>query len=330
MISVCLASYNGEKYIVKCVESIENAMDWATKRLLNRNCEIGQILILNDGSTDATGIQCRELEQKYTNIKTFELNDEGVSAARNRGIDCSEGEYLVFVDADDVVAEDCFEKLLKVAEETDADIVGCGFYVRTGIDSSEDRPVPKHVDEYMLYTPQEYIDKQIILRNNSRCWSKLYRRDTVGEVRFDTGLTIGEDMVYLTECVKKSAKVAEMTEYRGYGYLLNATGAMQRPFTPGYMDQITCWERMSELTGLPLEAKKAIALMLIASKIAVGTPEDRNENWEYVSKIHEKLVRLLKDYPETLSKLDRGYRFKCKLFRSNPKLYLTVYHMWKK
>lgn len=323
MVSVIIPVHNGDKYIRKCIESIEAA----SERI---GGDATEILVINDGSTDDTEKICRELTSQFPNVRFVNTEDSGVSASRNLGIEETNGEYISFVDADDVVAEDCFEKLLKVAEETDADIVGCGFHVRTEIEGSEDRPVPKHVDEYMLYTPQEYIDKQIILRNNSRCWSKLYRRDTVGEVRFDTGLTIGEDMVYLTECVKKSAKIAEMTEYRGYGYLLNATGAMQRPFTPGYMDQITCWERMSKLTGLPLEAKKAIALMLIASKIAVGTPEDRNENWEYVSKIHEKLVRLLKDYPETLSKLDRGYRFKCKLFRSNPKLYLTVYHMWKK
>lgn len=342
MISVIVPVHNGDKYIRECIESIE------------RTEEDTEILIVNDGSTDDTEAVCKKLASEYANIRVITTPGVGVSKSRNLGVEETTGEFITFVDADDVLEPRMLSKLLKVLEESRADIAGCRFFIRNSgenikaktsenttvkvlstdilngaVSDTEERPVTDHFAEYMLYSAEEYIRQQILLRNNTRCWSKMYRRSVAGKVRFDESLTIGEDMLYLTECVGKSTKIAEMTEYKGYGYLLNSKGAMLRPFTPKYMDQIYCWEKMSELTQLSLSDKRAVAIMLIASKIAAGSLKKRRENQKYVDEIHSKLGDLLKEYPKTLSELDRGYRIKCRLFKSNPKLYLTIYHAWK-
>ena len=90
LISVIVPVYNGQDYLENCIISIEN-----------QTYDNLEIIIINDGSTDRTGAICVKLKEKYDNIRVVTLEDEGVSAARNAGIDMARGGFLTFVDADD-------------------------------------------------------------------------------------------------------------------------------------------------------------------------------------------------------------------------------------
>ncbi len=136
-------------------------------------------------------------------------------------------------------------------------------------------------------------------------------------------------MLFLTQAVKKANSIVEL-DYKGYGYYQNEKGAMNRPFNPKYMDQITCWELMAEETGCDLVVNRFMSVMLVVSKIALLSKKDQKQNYQYINICKEKLKELINEFPKGLKKLDRGYRIKCRLFKLSPKLYLRLYGLWKK
>jgi len=92
LISVIVPVYNGQDYLGKCIESIEA-----------QTYENLEVIIINDGSTDATGQVLTGLKAKYDNIHVITMEDEGVSAARNAGLDAAKGAFVTFVDADEAL-----------------------------------------------------------------------------------------------------------------------------------------------------------------------------------------------------------------------------------
>mgnify|MGYP003310250792 FL=1 len=100
LISVIVPVYNGQDYLANCIECI-----------LKQTYEQIEIIIINDGSTDGTGHECVRLKQKYPNIHVINMADEGVSAARNAGLDAAKGAFVTFVDADDRIRPKMLEVL---------------------------------------------------------------------------------------------------------------------------------------------------------------------------------------------------------------------------
>lgn len=327
-LSVIIPVHNGEEYIGRCVNNIKAAVN------VLRNDE-AELIVINDGSEDGTHLRIKELLLHYPEIKYQMTEDVGVSASRNLGVSIAEGEYVSFVDSDDIVKPDMFVKLLKIAEETDADVVGCGFFKWSDDDVRYTAEVgnPLAKTEYVQYAGQEFINAQIV-NGNSRCWSKIYKRELVKEVGFREDLTIGEDMVFLSDCALKGASFVELTNYDGYGYYLNPHGAINRKFTPKYMDQIKCWEILlervtNENAKMSVIKNLVIAIMLVASKIALLKARERRNFDKYIEICHEKIVKILSEYPGVVQNLGKGYQIKVYIFSKYTKIYLALYHLWK-
>lgn len=98
MISVIIPVYNTEKYLRRCVDSI-----------LNCACKDFEVILINDGSTDRSGEICRHYCKRDTRVRLLEQENAGVSAARNRGIEISRGEWIIFVDSDDTISRSFLE-----------------------------------------------------------------------------------------------------------------------------------------------------------------------------------------------------------------------------
>ena len=141
-------------------------------------------------------------------------------------------------------------------------------------------------------------------------------------------------MLFLMELLPYVKKIAE-TDYPGYGYYQNPKGAMNREFTPKYMDQITCWEMArdkamiidrsteGEITKILL-----MSIMLVAGKIALLSFPKRRQQREAIGICREKLKKELK-VPGAYEGLSKGYQFKVRLFLTAPGLYLALYHFRK-
>lgn len=332
LISVIVPVHNGQDYLENCIRSIE---EQTYPRL--------EIIIVNDGSTDQTGVVCERMQRRYDNIHVLTMRDEGVSAARNRGIDKAVGELITFVDADDRLCPEALQILYTCMDRNGSDIAGCRFFcwgnekewqqaVKDGMQDAE-RRMQEAVEKAEVYTADRYL-REAVLCGNSRCWSKLYRRQTVAKVRFQTGLSIGEDILFLVRMLPFTDRIVE-TEYQGYGYFQNPAGAMKREFTPSYMDQMTCWQlvRKEVLQISPdldgqVTALYIMGIMLIAGKIAMLGTSDRHKNRQYVKECHDRMREALQ-ISGAYERLSAGYRIKARVFRAWPALYLFLYHLQK-
>lgn len=323
LISVIVPVYNGQDYLDNCIHSIEGQT--------YGNLEV---IIVNDGSTDETAAVCEGLQSKYDNVRVLTMDDEGVSAARNRGIEAAQGQFITFVDADDRIRVDMLEILYRCMVDTGSDVVGCRFFIWSS-EEEWDRNMAQEGEpgQTVTYGADSYL-KEAVLCGNSRCWSKLYRREIFDRVRFPEELTIGEDMLFLVRMLPHVNKIAE-TDCTGYGYYRNPSGAMNREFTPRYMDQITCWQLAREEilrmdTGLDAQVTALVmmGIMLTVGKLAMLPAAQRRVHTEYVGICHEKLKETMQ-VSGALGRLSAGYRLKVRMFLLCPGLYLYLYHLQK-
>lgn len=323
LISAIVPVYNGQDYLEKCIHSI-----------LDQTYGNVEIIIVNDGSTDRTGEVCEKLQAAHASIRVVTLGDDGVSAARNAGIDAAQGEILTFVDADDRLHREMFRRLYDCMEETGSDVVGCRFFSWSQEEEWQ-RAVadPVTVEQVEVYEADRYL-KEAVLQGNSRCWSKLYRREVMEKVRFTEGLSIGEDMLFLLKILPFVEKIAEM-DFRGYGYYQNPGGAIRRKFTPDYMDQITCWEMARKLIikqdgslTAQADAQIMVAVMLVVGKISLLSRQERRQAEEYVN-VCETKMKGLAGKRESYAYLPSGYGIKVRMFACMPRLYLWLYRLQK-
>lgn len=328
LISVIVPVHNGAACLEKCIESIA-AQDY----------EELEILVINDGSTDATAEICNRLCRQYENLRVIELPDLGVSMARNQGLEQAKGDYISFVDADDRLRPGMLRRLYETLRETESDMAGCQFAVWgtegeweqfAGKEMSQD---PTENVAVITYNSGCYL-KESLLQGNTRCWSKLYKRSLIRQVRFRQGLSVGEDMLFLVELLPHMKRAAEMT-WPGYGYYQNPGGVMQRPFTPAYMDQIYCWEMARELIvkqeeslAVQADAQIMVAVMLTVGKIALLSESEQKKAGEYLRVCHRKLKELA-GKRECYSYLPSGYCVKVRMFALCPGLYVRLYRLQK-
>lgn len=184
-ISVIIPVYNVETYLRKCLDSV-----------VNQTLKEIEIIIINDGSTDNSLQIIEEYAAKDDRIKVINQANQGQSAARNRGIEIAQGEYIGFVDSDDWIDLDFYEKLYERAKAYDADIAAAN-----SIQHVKNKIVPLVTYEKESYAVnlQKKIKLCYIPYSNSTC-NKIFRRSKINEhdLRFKEGLT-SEDMLFLLQ-----------------------------------------------------------------------------------------------------------------------------------
>lgn len=145
-ISVIVPVYNVEKYIHKCVDSI-----------INQTYENLEIILVDDGSPDNCGKICDEYSKKDNRIRVIHKENGGLSSARNAGLDIATGEYIGFVDSDDYIATDMYEKLYECIQKEKSDMAICNFL---------------YVDE--SYLPIEHLNIDTSLKNETLKNTEIY------------------------------------------------------------------------------------------------------------------------------------------------------------
>ncbi len=324
LISVIVPVYNGQDYLENCIRSIQE-QTYPRK----------EIILINDGSTDGTGEVCRRLSTEYDNVRVVTMNDEGVSAARNAGIEQADGDYLMFVDADDRLHPKMMQMLYDTLTRTSSDVSGCEFFLWNREEEWEQKKQDDGNGSMQLHIYQrDELLEQIAEGKDTRCWAKLYKRKAVGDHRFRQGLTIGEDMLFILDVFADIRKAA-VVDFQGYGYYQNPAGAMNRKFTPAYMDQLTCWEiardlvvQMDHSLRAKVTERLLMAIMLTAGKFAFLSAAERKDQEEHIRICVQKLQENLQ-VEGAYEGLSKGYQIKTKLFVKAPAFYLWLYHFRK-
>lgn len=185
-VSVIVPIYNVEKYLSKCLNS-----------LVNQTLDDIEIILVNDGSTDNSGKIAKEYKDKYTEkIIYLEKENGGLSDARNFGIPYAKGEYIAFLDSDDYIEEEAYEKMYEKAKKEDADYIECDFIW--------EYPNKQIIDKRIEYTDK----KDMLTKVRVVAWNKLIKRELIinNNIRFPKGLRY-EDIEFTYKLIPLLKKV---------------------------------------------------------------------------------------------------------------------------
>ena len=211
--SIVIPVYNAEKYINKCVESI-----------LQQSFEDFEVVLVNDGATDRSMEICEELTQKDTRVLLFHQKNQGVSAARNKGISMAKGKYLVFVDADDYIREDTLMLLHKSCNDCRADVCFFGYQCVAGSEAKQTVLPPKFCGKKSPELLLELIEKNVF----GLACNKAIKRDLIMEngLLFDETIRVFEDQDLMMRVWNKASFVCSIEDAL-YFYVTSETSAMQ-------------------------------------------------------------------------------------------------------
>lgn len=211
-LSIVIPVYNAEQYIGRCLDTICNKID-----------ESIEVIVINDGSKD----QSREILQKYQQqygIILINQENAGVSVARNKGIEKASGQYITFVDADDLIYDDMIEDLqMQIQQGNKKDIF---IYNYQDIDNKNQCIASQDVVNGIKSKAD--IEKAYILGHYfNTIWGKIYRTALIknSNILFPEGMKIGEDAYWFGKILEKVETIYCST-LCAYGYRQNMDGAM--------------------------------------------------------------------------------------------------------
>ena len=209
-ISVIVPVYNVEKYISRCIDSVlsQSYNDW-------------ELILVDDGSTDNSGVICDKYAQNNKKIIAIHQRNQGVSVARNAGIKASNGEYLLFADADDWLENTMLEEML--SGEHDADLIACEYYEVNHFPNDTEKVRAVHIWNNQTKPFKSDDIPFDVMSKTGVLWNKLIKRNVIGGVLFKQGLRYGEDMLFLAE-ILKNIQSAILIPVPYYYYFVNRQG----------------------------------------------------------------------------------------------------------
>ena len=190
-ISIIIPVYNVENFIAQCIESA-----------LNQTYKELEIIIVDDGSKDASGIICDKYSKKDDRIIVIHKKNGGVSSARNKGLENATGKYVMFLDSDDFLQETACELLYNVIEANNMDYI-IGNYIFTTYDGKKWHNPVFNMNESFDVNIKDYPKSFFVM--NSIANNKIFRRDFIekNNLRFLEG-AIAEDAIFCSLCYTKS------------------------------------------------------------------------------------------------------------------------------
>lgn len=201
-ISIIVAVYNVEKYLDKCIESV-----------VNQTYKDIEIILVDDGSPDNCPTMCDNWAKKDNRIKVIHKNNGGLSDARNKGLEMITGDYVGFVDGDDVISSKMYEKLLTLIEDNNAEISICQFA------RFPDGSVPNYtiVEDCTIRDRNEALKEVLAEKIGNHICNKLFKRELFSKTLFTKGVAY-EDIFIFYKLLLKSNKIA-ITSSKLYGYM---------------------------------------------------------------------------------------------------------------
>ena len=201
-ISIIIPVYNASAFIAKTIEN-----------LLEQNIH-KEIILINDGSTDNSLEVINKFKNKFEDIRVINQENKGVSAARNNGIANAKGDYILFIDSDDLLEEKALEKLQTKYETYDCDLALCTYKICF----EDDTVIDKY--KYMssgFYNIQKFISNyyELFTTRILHCiGTKLYKKSIIDQykIRFDESLSYFEDINFCLSYLKRSKKIYFINE----------------------------------------------------------------------------------------------------------------------
>ena len=313
LVSVIVPVFNIDKYLDRCIMSI-----------VQQTYQNLEIILIDDGSTDNSGIICDSWALRDQRIVVKHIMNSGVSVARNTALDMIHGEYVAFVDADDWIDLDMYECMVKAIQESKADICAGGYVLSTD----------KNKAIQLKYKTKNYDRKEVILmvfapnRNTKMGWElcdKLFRVNLFKTCRLRNGCVCAEDKLMFWQIMKKANKICHLALYK-YHYFMRHDSAIHKITINHILDDVSVAEFIYKDSFNEDESiREAVQLrcyMTIISTIRKlmllnNDSVDKEEYIErYVKTIRKNLVHILVSNCDFAYKLGAIYAvipYSCKL-----------------
>ena len=204
-ISIVVPVYNAEEYLDRCLHSV-----------LDQEFSSYEVILVDDGSTDSSSLICDRYSSTDPRFVTLHQANKGVSAARNAGKNMAQGEYVMFLDADDALLPYALEFLAEWAKGEDVVVGGYATFT-CGVPSKEVKPkrtVSYKGEEYQRFFAENITRNCELL---DAPWAKLFRAKAVRGISFNEGLNYAEDKLFVFEVLSK-AKSAVAVSHPVYAY----------------------------------------------------------------------------------------------------------------
>lgn len=242
MISVVVPVYKAENFLSNCIKSI-----------LNQTYRDLEVILVDDGSPDSSGQICEEYAEKDGRIKVIHQKNAGAAAARNCGLKAATGKYIAFVDSDDWIDQDMYEKMVEAAEAQNCDLVVCdclkessagsqvythelpgGFYDRNAM-------AAQYLPQLLMPNTMEY---PVTISN---CLL-LIRREVIAEnqISFPAGMRFSEDLLFGSEVGYFSQSMTYLKGYTPYHYRQNPDSVTHAEFKDKWPLLLELYRRIKE------------------------------------------------------------------------------------
>lgn len=265
-VSVVVPVFNAEKLLSRMVDS-----------LLQQTIDVYEIILIDDGSTDSSGAICDYYAEQQANVRVVHKKNEGVSAARQTGLDVASGEYVIHADSDDWVEPTMLEELYRKAQEENADVVICDFYVNQ--------------DDHQTYSKQrpttcepESVLRDLFQKLHGSCCNKLVRQVCYNKynVKFPEGINHCEDLLFWVQLLQHPEIKISYLSHAYYHYCINedsitrhytrATYEMRQKFQKKLVDVLSSsgFEKEIEQSALSIFTEAFINDVLSENEIEMG------------------------------------------------------------
>ena len=228
LISVIIPVYNVEKYLPRCLDSV-----------VKQTYTNLEIILIDDGSTDNSLKLCQNYAQKDKRIRIFHQENQGVSAARNLGLDKATGEFITFIDSDDWVLTHYVQRLWELIQCYQTDIaLGC---LIEQYDNQSPAFSPRSYHSACISSEQSFLGSSHHTPVNAA--AKLYRKSVINKLRFDTKFALAEDILFFLNALKHATKVASTNEPI-YVYCRRNDSATSHPSIQARYLTFTLWQQI--------------------------------------------------------------------------------------
>lgn len=211
--SVIVPVYNVEKYIKRCIKS-----------LINQTFTDYEILLIDDGTPDNSGIICDEYAEKYKNIRVLHKENGGVASARNLGLEHAQGEYIIFVDSDDYVELDMLEKIHEEILINHSDIIYYGIVRNVFLENNTEKTILKNLDNRFFNINQDIEWKKYVITNKlySNACSSAFKRSIINDNKLTfPNFKNGEDTYFTVKFLKHIKSMSVLAKIL-YNYVIYA------------------------------------------------------------------------------------------------------------
>lgn len=319
LISVIVAAYNIDSYISRCLDS-----------LLEQSYSNMEIIVVDDGSVDRTGVICDQYAARDSRIKVIHQQNAGLSGARNAGLAVSTGAYIGYVDGDDWIEPEMYRQMYTACELQGAELAVCA-YREVGNQREQ-----KFSGEQYVLTREEALDVYLCDRQTfhiyNSVWSKLFKREIVEGLRFPLSRK-SEDIMYTTYALTRCT-ICVFLDMPYYNYVMDRPDSIMNQGVQDrrFHDEIPFWkEQIEYLDEIGMKEFSCKAAYYFYRRMLFYYIDFKNNQMKLSCK---KLINMLRDEKEKIREIygndfvATGDKVRMKLFLLSPICYYLIVKLY--